>query len=81
VIIVDPGVLYGDLLLGGTDAAVIAVAERLGAVDVATVDHRHFRVVRPRHVPPSLSCRTSRRDRAVAWAPQRDGQASVFQRR
>lgn len=41
---------YGDLPLGGADAAVIAVAERLGAVEVATVDHRHFRVVRPRPV-------------------------------
>lgn len=41
---------YGDLPLGGTDAAVIAVAERLGAVEVATVDRRHFQVVRPRHV-------------------------------
>jgi hypothetical protein len=28
---------------------VIAVAERLGANDVATLDHRHFTVVRPRH--------------------------------
>jgi hypothetical protein len=41
---------YGDLPLGGTDAAVIAVAERLGAVEVATVDRRHFQVVRPRQV-------------------------------
>jgi predicted nucleic acid-binding protein len=36
--------------LGGTDAAVIAVAERLGVEQVATVDHRHFSVVRPLHV-------------------------------
>jgi predicted nucleic acid-binding protein len=41
---------YADLPLGGTDAAVIAVAERLGAVEVATVDRRHFSVVRPKHV-------------------------------
>ena len=39
------------LPLGGTDAAVVAVAERLGTSEVATVDHRHFTVVRPRHVP------------------------------
>ena len=41
---------YGGLPLGGTDACVVAVAERLGAEDVATVDRRHFSVVRPRHV-------------------------------
>jgi uncharacterized protein len=41
---------YGDLPLGGTDAAVISVAERLGVADIATVDRRHFSVVRPRHV-------------------------------
>jgi predicted nucleic acid-binding protein len=40
---------YADLPLGAVDAAVIAVAERLGATDVATLDHRHFTVVRPRH--------------------------------
>jgi uncharacterized protein len=41
---------YRDLRLGGTDAAVIAVAERLDVAKVATVDRRHFSVVRPRHV-------------------------------
>jgi predicted nucleic acid-binding protein len=41
---------YADLPLGTTDAAVIAVAERLGISEVATLDHRHFRAVRPRHV-------------------------------
>ncbi|MEV4064842.1 type II toxin-antitoxin system VapC family toxin [Nonomuraea dietziae] len=41
---------YIDLPLGLVDAAVIAIAERLGLGEVATVDHRHFRVVRPRHV-------------------------------
>lgn len=41
---------YADLPLGTSDASVVALAERLGVVDVATVDHRHFRVVRPRHV-------------------------------
>lgn len=39
-----------DLGRGGTDASVIAVAERLQITRVATLDHRHFRVVRPRHV-------------------------------
>ncbi len=36
--------------LGGTDASVIALAERHGATRVATLDRRHFTVVRPRHV-------------------------------
>lgn len=40
---------YADLPLGGTDASVIAVAERLGFETVATLDRRHFSVVRPRH--------------------------------
>lgn len=44
-------VQYGDLPLGGTDALVIAVAERLGVSTIATLDRRHFAVVRPRHVP------------------------------
>ena len=41
---------YIDFPLGGVDASVLAIAERLGIVDVATIDHRHFRAVRPRHV-------------------------------
>ena len=41
---------YADLPLGTTDAAVIAVAERLNVTEVATLDHRHFTVVRPDHV-------------------------------
>jgi uncharacterized protein len=28
---------------------VITLAERLGAIRIATLNHRHFRVVRPRH--------------------------------
>ena len=40
---------YGDLPLGTVDASVIAAAERLGATAVATVDRRHFGVVRPLH--------------------------------
>ena len=40
---------YGDLPLGYVDAAVIAVVERFGERKVATLDHRHFGVVRPRH--------------------------------
>ena len=40
---------YGDMPLGTTDATVIAVAERLGVREVATLDRRHFSVVRPSH--------------------------------
>ena len=41
--------IYADFPLGTTDAAVIAVAERLGIVEIATLDRRHFHTVRPRH--------------------------------
>ncbi|MFN3217684.1 MAG: type II toxin-antitoxin system VapC family toxin [Acidimicrobiales bacterium] len=41
---------YIDLGLGGTDASVIAIAERLGQSEIATLDRRHFSVVRPAHV-------------------------------
>jgi predicted nucleic acid-binding protein len=41
---------YADLPLGTSDAAVVAVAERLKIAEVATLDRRHFTVVRPRHV-------------------------------
>ncbi len=41
---------YESLPLGTTDASVVAIAERLGLTDVATLDRRHFTVVRPRHV-------------------------------
>lgn len=41
---------YADFPLGAVDASVIAVAERLDVHTVATLDHRHFTVVRPTHV-------------------------------
>lgn len=41
---------YGDLPLGTTDASVIAIAERLGVTEIASLDRRHFSVVRPRHI-------------------------------
>jgi len=41
---------YRDLPLGTVDASVVAAAERLGITEVATVDRRHFGVVRPSHV-------------------------------
>lgn len=40
---------YASLPLGGTDASVVALAERHGATRIATLDRRHFTVVRPRH--------------------------------
>jgi uncharacterized protein len=42
-------VQYGDFPLGGADASVIALAERLGAPIVVTLDRRHFAAVRPKH--------------------------------
>ncbi len=42
---------YSDLPLGFVDASVLAVVERLREPKLATLDHRHFTVVRPRHVP------------------------------
>jgi uncharacterized protein len=40
---------YADFPLGGTDASVVALAERLGTPLVLTLDRRHFSAVRPRH--------------------------------
>ena len=40
---------YHDLPLGSIDASVIAAAERLGITDIATLDRRHFGIIRPRH--------------------------------
>jgi predicted nucleic acid-binding protein len=42
---------YRDLPLGTVDASVVAAAERLGIVNIATLDRRHFLVVRPSHTP------------------------------
>jgi predicted nucleic acid-binding protein len=41
---------YADLRLGAVDASLVAVAERLGVREIATVNPRDFTVVRPRHV-------------------------------
>jgi len=43
--------LYRSLSLGVVDASIVALAERLGEPKVATLDQRHFRAVRPTHVP------------------------------
>jgi predicted nucleic acid-binding protein len=46
---------YADLRLGGTDASVVAICERLGIVTVATVNLRDFATVRPRHIPAFIT--------------------------
>lgn len=40
---------YADFPLGGTDASVVALGERLNAPVVVTLDRRHFGAVKPRH--------------------------------
>ena len=42
---------YRDLPLGTVDASVVAACKRVGARRIATLDRRHFSVVRPAHVP------------------------------
>jgi hypothetical protein len=42
--------IYSDLPMGSVDSSVMAAAERLSIGDVATLDRRHFTVVRPNHV-------------------------------
>jgi len=41
---------YDDLPLSLVDASVIAIAERLEQDTIATLDRRHFSVVRPLHI-------------------------------
>jgi predicted nucleic acid-binding protein len=36
--------------VGFVDAAILTIAERMGEPKVATLDHRHFAMMRPRHV-------------------------------
>jgi uncharacterized protein len=38
---------YSDMGLGLADASLVALAERLETTEVATLDERHFRAVRP----------------------------------
>ena len=40
---------YADFPVGGTDASLIAIAERLGITQIATLDRRHFSAVKPAH--------------------------------
>jgi predicted nucleic acid-binding protein len=41
---------YRDFPLGGTDASIVALAERLKTEVLITLDRRHFSAVRPKHV-------------------------------
>jgi hypothetical protein len=41
---------YSDAKIGFVDASIVAIAERLNEPRIATLDHRHFRIIRPRHV-------------------------------
>ena len=45
-----------DLTLGVVDASVLALAERLNEPKLATLDQRHFGVVRPLHVASLELC-------------------------
>jgi hypothetical protein len=42
---------YRDFPLGGVDASVVTLAERLNTDLIVTFDRRHFLALRPRHVP------------------------------
>lgn len=41
---------YADLRVGVVDASILALVERFGEDKLATLDHRHFSVMRPAHV-------------------------------
>jgi predicted nucleic acid-binding protein len=41
---------YADLPLGVADASIVVLAERHGVTEIASLDRRHFYVVRPKHV-------------------------------
>jgi uncharacterized protein len=40
---------YADARVDFVDATIVAIAERLNVTRVLTVDHRHFRLIRPKH--------------------------------
>jgi predicted nucleic acid-binding protein len=40
---------YADLPLGTVDASIVAAAERQGLSAIASLDRKHFSVVRPKH--------------------------------
>ena len=40
---------YANFPLGATDASIVALAERLDARTIITLDRRHFAAIGPRH--------------------------------
>jgi predicted nucleic acid-binding protein len=42
---------YADSRIGFVDSAIAALAERMGAARIYTLDRRDFAILRPRHVP------------------------------
>jgi hypothetical protein len=42
---------YAEMRIGFVDAAVLAIVERFREPKLATLDHRHFAAMRPRHIP------------------------------
>lgn len=46
----DLVIAYAGLRLGGTDAGLVALAERHSEQRIATLNHRDFSVVRPAHI-------------------------------
>jgi uncharacterized protein len=42
---------YADSDIGLVDASIVAIAERLRIPRILTLDHRHFRMFRPKHCP------------------------------
>jgi predicted nucleic acid-binding protein len=40
---------YAESRIGLVDASLVAIAERLRISRILTLDHRHFRIFRPRH--------------------------------
>jgi uncharacterized protein len=51
--------VYADLKVGFVDCGVLAIVERLGEAKLATLDHRHFATMRPRHVEALVLARLS----------------------
>lgn len=42
--------VYADARIGFVDASIVAIAERLGVTKILTLDGKHFRMFKPRHV-------------------------------
>ena len=53
--------VYADANIGFVDASVLAIVQRLGETKLATLDHRHFGMMRPRHRSSHLASLAARR--------------------